>query len=354
MTDREEWLALTAEEAIEPELPICDPHHHIWDHPGSRYLLDEFAEDLGGGHRVDTTVFVECQQFYRSEGPVELRPVGETEFVDQIAGPLITGSGVTQVAAGIVGFADLTLGPEVQAVLEAHLGASERVRGIRHASAWDASDRVHNAHTNPPRHLLQSSQFRAGLVCLERQGLSFDAWVFHPQIPELTDLAQAHAGLTIILNHMAGPLGIGPYAENRELVFTRWKDHMAGLANCPNVFIKLGGRCLTMAGFAWHKRQAPAGSAELATAIGPYYRACIEYFGPERCMFESNFPVDRASCSYTVLWNAFKRLSADYSDSERAALFHNTASRVYRLGAFTSSPSAQSWTSRTNPSRNCR
>jgi predicted TIM-barrel fold metal-dependent hydrolase len=280
---------------------------------------------------VDKTVFVECRQFYRSEGPAELRPVGETEFVEAIAGPVNTRTGVTDVAAGIVGFADLTLGLEVQPVLEAHLEASGRFRGVRHASAWDASDRVYNAHTNPPRHLLENPRFRAGLACLERSGLSFDAWLYHPQIPELADLAQAHAGLTIILNHMAGPLGIGPYAEYRDGVFACWKKNMAALARCANVFVKLGGRCLTMAGFGWHKRKRPPDSAELAEAIGPYYRTCIEYFGSERCMFESNFPVDRASCSYTVLWNAFKRLSADYSVSERAALFHATASRVYRL-----------------------
>lgn len=331
MTDRGKWLALTAEVVIEPELRICDAHHHLWDHPGNRYLVNEFAADLMGGHRVDKTVFVECLQFYRSQGPAELRAVGETEFIEEIAGAVDTRSGVTEVAAGIVGFADLSMGSAVRPVLEAHLEASGRFRGIRHASAWDASDRVHNAHTNPPRDLLQSPQFRAGLACLESAGLSFDAWLYHPQIPELTDLAQAHGGLTIVLNHMAGPLGIGPYAENRDEVFACWKDNMAGLARCANVFIKLGGRCLTMAGFGWHKRETPPGSAELAEVIGPYYRACIEYFGPERCMFESNFPVDRASCSYTVLWNAFKRLTADYSAAERASLFHDTASRVYRL-----------------------
>jgi predicted TIM-barrel fold metal-dependent hydrolase len=225
------------------------------------------------------------------------------------------------------------MGTAVQAVLEAHLEASERFRGVRHASAWDASDRVHNAHTNPSRDLLQSAKFRAGLACLESRNLSFDAWVFHPQIPELTDLARAFPGLTIVLNHMAGPLGIGPYAENRDEVFAGWKENMASLASCANVYIKLGGRCLTMAGFGWHKRPAPPGSAELAETIGPYYRACIEYFGPGRCMFESNFPVDRASCSYTVLWNAFKRLTEDYSVPERTALFHDTAVHAYRLGA---------------------
>jgi len=331
MTDRTNWLDLTPEEAIEPELLICDPHHHIWDYPGSRYLIDEFKRDFSDGHRVDKTVFVECRQFYRSEGPDELRPVGETEFVDRVAGPVKTNSGVTDVAAGIVGFADLSRGLAVQPVLEAHMEASGRFRGVRHASAWHESDRIHNAHTNPPRGLLGSSAFRQGLACLEKSGLSFDAWLYHSQLPELIDLARAFPGLVIILNHMAGPLGIGPYSGYREEVFAAWRSALAELAQCPNVAVKLGGLTMTMSGFGWHKREAPPGSEDLAQAMGPYYRACIELFGPGRCMFESNFPVDRASCSYTVLWNAFKRLSERYSKTERLALFHDTAIRVYRL-----------------------
>jgi predicted TIM-barrel fold metal-dependent hydrolase len=332
MNDREAWLSLTTEEAIEPELPICDPHHHLWDYPGSRYLIPEFTTDIGGGHRVDKTVFVECRQFYRSDGPSEFQPVGETGFVGRLAGPVETARGVTDVAAGIVGFADLSLGPAVLPILEAHREASRRFRGVRHASAWHESERIHNAHTNPPRHLLGSSSFRQGLACLEKLGLSFDAWLYHPQLPELTELAQAIPELTIILNHMAGPLGIGPYAGHREEVFTDWRSEMTKLANCPNVAVKLGGLTMTMSGFGWHKRETPPGSEELAGAMRPYYRACIELFGVERCMFESNFPVDRASCSYTVLWNAFKRVCNGYSDSERSALLHDTAVRKYRLG----------------------
>ncbi len=269
----------------------------------------------------------------RSDGPDELRPVGETEFVDQLAGQVETRCGVSEVAAGIVGFADLTLGPAVQPVLEAHLEASSRFRGVRHASAWDESERIHNAHTNPPRGLLGSREFRQGLACLEQQGLSFDAWLYHPQIPELTVLARAFPGLSMVLNHMAGPLGIGPYCGHREEVFRQWSSHLAELANCENVSVKLGGLSMTMSGFGWHKREAPPGSLELAEVMGPYYRTCIEHFGVERCMFESNFPVDRISCSYTVLWNAFKRLSSGYSGAERAALLHDTASRIYRLDA---------------------
>jgi predicted TIM-barrel fold metal-dependent hydrolase len=333
MTDREAWLKLTREVAVEPELPICDPHHHLWNHPGSRYLVDEFLQDLGGGHRIASTVFVECLQFYRPEGPAELRPVGETEFIDSIAGKYPTPNGSVEIAAGIVAFADLTLGAKVQTVLDAHQATSKRLRGIRHATAWDVSEQVHNAHTRPTQDVMQQPDFLAGLTCLQRSGLVFDAWVFHPQVAQLAQLAKEFPQLTIVLNHMAGPIGVGPYAANRERVMDDWKAALALLAGLDNVYVKLGGRTMTMAGFAWHKRDKPAGSVELAEQVGPYYQYCIDLLGAERCMFESNFPVDRASCSYTVLWNAYKRLSQHYPATERAALLHDTATRVYRLAA---------------------
>jgi L-fuconolactonase len=332
MNQRAEWLQLTREEAIDPDLPICDPHHHLWDYPGSRYLLDEFLQDIGGGHRVLSTVFVECLQFYGKGDVEELRPVGETEFIHGLAGTHETGQGKTEVAAGIVGFADLSLGSAVYPVLNAHLEASDRFRGVRHASAWDSSEKIHNAHTRPPAGLLESAGFREGIACLEKLGLSFDAWLFHPQIPELVSLAQAFPGLKIVLNHMAGPLGIGPYAENREVVFALWRDNMKTLAECSNVFVKLGGRSMSLAGFGWHKMAQPPGSEQLAEAMGPYVHSCIDLFGPGRCMFESNFPVDRASCSYTILWNAFKRLSRDYETDQRNDLLSRTAMKFYRLG----------------------
>jgi L-fuconolactonase len=209
--------------------------------------------------------------------------------------------------------------------------ASKRFRGLRYTSAWDASERIHNSHTNPPKDLLQSREFRAGFACLSKLDLSFDAWVYHPQIPELADLARAFPEVTIVLDHIGGPLGIGPYADKREGVFALWRKNLAELAQCANVVVKLGGLTMTMSGFGWHRRDAPPGSVELAEAMGPYYRTCIEYFGVERCMFESNFPVDRASCSYTIQWNAFKRLTRGYSQTERSALFHDTATRIYRL-----------------------
>lgn len=332
MADREAWLAQTTEAAREPELALCDPHHHLWDHPGNRYLADEFTRDLAGGHRVRSTVFVECVQFYDHAAPAALQPVGETRFVDQLAATGFAGH-PTRVAAGIVGFADLGRGAGVAKVLEAHLAASGRFRGVRHASAWHPSQQVHNAHTHPPEGLLAEPEFRRGFACLEPLGLSFDAWVYHPQLPELADLARAFPGTRIVLDHMAGPLGIGPYAERREEVFGQWRAGLAELARCANVSVKLGGRAMTNAGFGWHRREQPPGSAELAGAWAPYFHACIELFGPARCMFESNFPVEKASVSYTVLWNAFKRVSEAYSTAERAALLHDSAARFYRLAA---------------------
>ena len=331
MTDQIPWLARTTEEAIEPDLLICDPHHHLWDLPESRYLVDELLNDIGGGHRVTKTVFVECLQMYRKDGPQKMRPVGETEFVERITRSTEGRADDVRVAAGIVGFADLTLGPAVQPVIEAHMKESSRFRGLRYASAWAASEQIRNAHTNPPKDLLQSRAFRAGFACLGKLGLSFDAWLYHPQIPELADLARAFPDITIVLDHIGGPLGIGPYAGKRDEVFATWRRNITELAQCENVVVKLGGLTMTMSGFGWHKRDAPPGSIELAEAMGPYYRTCIEYFGAERCMFESNFPVDRASCSYTIQWNAFKRLTQGYSQAERSALFNDTAARVYRL-----------------------
>ena len=329
MSDRETWLQLTQEDALEPEMAICDPHHHFWEHPGSRYLLEEFQSDISGGHRIKSTVFVECRQKYHDAGPDAIKPVGETEFVDQLVQDLPPDE--PAIAAAIVGFADLSLGAEVRAVLEAHQQASQRFRGIRHASAWHASDKIHNAHTSPPEGLLMSRDFRQGFAVLAEMDLSFDAWLYHTQLDELTDLAHAFPGARIILDHMAGPLGIGPYQENREQAFKDWRSALAPLAACENVSVKLGGRAMTMAGFGWHKNAVPPGSIELAEAMAPYFHACIDLFSPNRCMFESNFPVDKASCSYTVLWNAFKRLSRQYQPAERGALFCDTANKVYRL-----------------------
>ncbi len=328
-----DWLAQVEEEILEPERPICDPHHHLWDRNGSRYLLDELLADTGSGHNIVSTVFVECLSMYRAGGPEAFRPIGETEFVQGIAAMSASGGyGPTRVAAGIVGYADLTLGDAVRPVLEAQVAASpNRFRGIRHAAGWHPSEAIRNSHTNPPEHLFLDESFRRGFAHLAPLGLSFDAWLYHEQIPELTSLARAFPETTVILDHFGGPLGIGPYAGHLDDVFETWRPLLDDLATCPNVVAKLGGINMPVNGFGWEKRDRPPGSQELADATGRYYLHTIERFGPDRCMFESNFPVDKASCSYAVLWNAFKRLAAGFSETEKAAMFHDTATRVYRL-----------------------
>ncbi|MDP6666862.1 MAG: amidohydrolase family protein [Dehalococcoidia bacterium] len=331
-SERAAWLAQTTEDPIDPDLPICDPHHHLWDRPDSRYMLDELLEDIGGGHRITETVFVECSSMYRKEGPENTRPVGETEFVNGIAAQSASGNyGDTKVAAGIVGYADLTLGDRVTEVLESHIETSRnRFRGIRQSSCWDESPDI-GSYKNPPRGLLGDPKFRMGFSSLEKLGLSFDAWLFHTQLLELVDLARAFPNVPIILDHIAGPLGIGPYAGRREEVVQVWKKGITELATCPNVVIKLGGFGMPIGGFEWHERDTPATSKELAEVMAPYYNHCIESLGVNRCMFESNFPVDKVSVSYTVLWNTFKRIARDFSPAERAALFRDTAVRTYRL-----------------------
>ena len=331
---RDEWLRLTPEAPVEPSLPIVDPHHHLWDRPGDSYLLDGFLQDVNGaGHNIVSTVFVECREFYRQDGPLELQPVKETEVVQGIAARSASGQyGRTAVAAGIVGHADFTLGAAVSRVLEAHLAASpDRFRGIRHICTWDASPAMKTPEPRAPRGLMLDSSFRAGLACLKQYGLSFEAWLYHPQLPEAASLARAVPDVPMILNHIGGLLGVGPYAGKREEVFQVWKRGIAELARCPNVVVKLGGLGMSRSGFDWHTRPAPPSSTELIEATAPYYLSCIEQFGPTRCMFESNFPVDKLSYSYGVVWNAFKRMTEKFSQTERAALFHDTAARVYRL-----------------------
>ncbi len=333
MPDSSDRHAQVQEEILEPDRPICDPHHHLWDHPGNRYLLDELLADTGSGHNVVSTVFVECMSMYRADGPLEMRPVGETEFVNGVAAMSASGRyGPARVAAGIVGFADLTLGDDVVPVLEAHIAAApDRFRGIRHAAGWHESPDIRNSHTNPPRGLLAEPAFRRGFRQLDRFGLSFEAWLYHPQLQELVELARAFPETPIVLDHFGGPLGIGPYAGRQSEVYETWKQDIDALAACPNVVAKLGGINMPLNGFGWDKRPRPPTSEELVAATRQYYDWTIQCFGPSRCMFESNFPVDRVSCSYAVLWNAFKRLASGYSEDEKSAMFHDTAARTYRL-----------------------
>lgn len=328
-----DWLNLTVEETLEPALEICDPHHHLWDHPGSRYLLEDLVADTGSGHNVVSTVFVECASKYRPDGEPSLRPVGETEFVEAIAATSESGRyGKTRVASGIVSHADLTLGKDVRSVLEAHVTASPgRFRGIRHATGWHEDKAIRNSHSNPPARLMADDSFREGFAVLADMGLIFDAWFYHTQMDDFVDLARSFPGNTIILDHFGGPLGIGPYQGKQAEVFASWKEKVSALEGLDNVYFKLGGINMKINGFEWHKHDTPPGSDELVDKTAAYYDHCIDTFGADYCMFESNFPVDKDSCSYNVLWNAFKKMSKHRSPAERTALFHDTAARVYRL-----------------------
>jgi L-fuconolactonase len=330
-----DWLALTQEPILEPDLPICDPHHHFWDFrtgriPYQRYLLHELMADTGSGHNIRSTVFIEARAMYRAAGPAEMKPVGEVEFVQGLAAASASGLyGPCRAAAAIVGHADLKLGERVAPVLEALQAASaNRFKGIRHIVTWDADPRVESRETEG---VLSLPEFRAGAKIVARMGLSLDTICCFPQLPEMVAFARAVPDLPIVINHLGGFNRTGPFAGKDAEVMPAWRAGMAELATCPNVFLKLGGHGMPRFGFDWHLRDTPVGSEELAAQIAPLMRSCIEQFGPDRCMFESNFPVDKVSFSYPVLFNAFKRFSKCYSPSERAALFHDTAVRAYRI-----------------------
>jgi L-fuconolactonase len=332
---RPDWLALRHEPILEPELPIIDPHHHLWDRPGARYLLPDLIEDTSAGHRILSTVFIQCQAMYRAAGPDALKPIGETEFVNGVAAMAASGIyGPTLACAGIVGHADLRLGDAVEDVLIRHIRAGGgRFRGIRHITAWDADQGLLNPRSASPRHLMQDAAFRAGFARLAALGLSFDAWIFHPQIPEIAELAAAYPNTRIILDHAGGPIGIGAYAGRRDEIFKEWSNTIRELARRDNVVVKLGGLSMKVNGFGFEQAKQPPSSEAIAAAWRPYVELCIEAFGVERCMYESNFPVDKGSQSYTVLWNAFKRLSRGASAAEKDFLFRRTAASTYRLDA---------------------
>jgi predicted TIM-barrel fold metal-dependent hydrolase len=334
-TPDDAWLATAqAEPILYPELPIVDPHHHLWVRDGHRYLLDELLADLDTGHNVVATVFEECHSMYRADGPPEMRPVGETEFVAGIAAMSASGGyGKTRVAAGIVGAADLTLGDRVEAILVAQLRAGGgRFRGVRHSAGFDADPIIGNSGSGAAPHLYQRTDFRAGLARLSELGLSFDAWLYHPQLVDVFELARAFPATPMVMGHVGGFLGYGPYAGRRDEQFAGWRRSMAELAKCPNVVVKLGGMVNRGAAFDFHAAANPPTSEVMANAWRPFVETSIELFGAERCMFESNFPVDKMAVGYAALWNAFKRIVSGASLDEKRALFAGTAARIYRLG----------------------
>ena len=332
---RQDWLDRHKEPILEPELPIVDPHHHLWIRPGWRYLVDDLLADTNSGHNIVATVYVQARSMYRETGPVEMRPVGETEFVNGVAAMCASGIlGKTRACSGIVGQADLMLGSRVEPVLAAHLRAGgDRFRGIRHITAWDADTSLNNPAYPAPSGLLADRTFRDGFAVLGRLGLSFDAWLYHPQLDELATLAGAFPATRIVLNHAGGPIGTGAYSGKRNEVFSRWAASIKALALHQNVFIKVGGLGQSINGFGFDKQTEPPSSEMLATTWRRYVETCIEAFGASRSMFESNFPVDKVSYSYPTFWNACKLMTKGASSAEKADLFAGTAARFYRLGA---------------------
>jgi len=331
-----------------PDLPIIDPHHHLWDramlvpvlppvtHPfetivrrAPRYLLDELLADLRSGHNVVGTVFVECRSMYRADGPVETQPLGETEFVNGVAAMSASGVyGDIRACAGIVSHVDLTLGDRAAAVLEAHRAITPRFKGIRHSPASDPDKAVLGPLAGRQAGLLGDAAFRQGFARLAPLGLSYDCWLLEPQLPELIDLAGAFPDTSIILDHVGTPVGIAAYAGQLSERFKPWAANIRELARSSNVTVKLGGLAMPFAGFETSEAST---SQQLAALWRPYIDTCIEAFGPERCMFESNFPVDLYTCGYATLWNALKRTVPGASEADKAALFSGTARRVYRL-----------------------
>ena len=331
---RPDWLARYSEEILLPDLPIVDAHHHLWDRPGDRYMLEDYAADVNSGHRIAASVYVDCRSMYRRDGPDALRTVGEVEFANGMAAIGASGHyGDTYFCAGIVGNIDLRLGAAVRSVLAAmEQAGGGRFRGIRQVAAWVADEGVSRPIPTRPPGLLSDADFRRGFAVLGEMGYSFDAFVFHPQLAEVADLADAAPDVSIVLDHCGGPVGIGSYASRRADAFDDWRRGVALVAKRPNVTVKLSGLGMRLAGFDFHERALPPSSEHLAAAWAPFIETCIEAFGVERCMFASNFSPDKGNSAYAVLWNAFKRLCQTESAGVQAALFHDNAARIYRIG----------------------
>ena len=326
----DDWLSKTMEDALEPGLPIVDPHHHLWLRNGYTYLIPELAADLDCGHNVVATVFAECHSMYREKGPEAERSLGETEFVTGQAAMSASGAfGPTRVCAVMFGNVNMTLGAAIEPLLDRHIEASGvRFRGVRYSTGWDADKRIRNVA--PDAGMLVSAKSREAAGVLARRGLSLDSWLYHPQLDEVSALADAFPDLTIVLNHVGSPILGGPYRGRKDEVFEDWRTRILRVGERDNVFVKLGALPIRMSDFEGD-RDVPPGSEEVAAAWRPWIETCIEAFGPSRSMYESNFPVQKRWCSFQVCWNAFKRISAGASDPEKGDLFSGAAAQAYRI-----------------------
>ena len=327
-----EWYAAVEEEIVDPARPIIDPHHHLWETTSmwGRYVLDDLWGDTESGHNIEKTVFIDCRSGYRQDGPEHLRPVGETEFIAGVAAESAKREGAAAIA-GIVSHANLLLGDAVEEVLAAHEAAGNGLfRGIRHAGPHDTTGTLTNAGRGQPCPY-GDERFRTGMGRLGQLGYTYDTWHFFHQNRDYLALARAVPDTTMILDHFGTPLGVGAYAGKQEEIFAQWREDMAAIAECPNVVAKLGGLAMPDNGFGWDRRDMPPTSDEFAEVQRRYYLHTIDCFGPERCMFESNFPVDKLSIAYHVMWNGMKKIVADFSADEKQAMFYGTAARIYRL-----------------------
>lgn len=327
MAQRDEWLALVVEDIIDPTREIVDPHHHLWNRKGRIYEMDELAADTESGHNVVQTMYIECRSYWHSDGPENLRPVGETERVAQMA----AASDAPAQIAGIIGFADLR-DDQLAKALEAHKSAGQGLlKGIRHSGAFDSAPEALAIVGRGEAGQYSDADFRRGMAVLGEHGLTYDTWHYHHQADDFLALAKAVPDTVMVLDHFSTPLGIGRFIGQRDAIYSRWKDDMAVLADSANVQAKLGGLAMLDNGFGWHERALPPTSDEFVATYGDWYHHMIACFGPERCMFESNFPVDRVSISYHVLWNAFKKIASRYSEAEQQMMFAGTARQVYGL-----------------------
>jgi predicted TIM-barrel fold metal-dependent hydrolase len=332
--DQNAWLAQVQESPVDPAQEIIDPHHHLWaDMMGDTYNVDELARDTGAGHNVVGTVFMECGTAYRDTGPEHEKSLGETEYVlaqAKRSEELKLGAPIL----GMVGRVDLRDAEHLEDALSQQMDlAGPFFKGIRHAGA-SARDTDRDDMLIPgdaPAELYRIPDFIAGVRRLGALGLSYDTWQYHFQLPDFITLAKACPNTVMVLDHFSTPLGVGSFAGQHAEIFPEWQQRMRELAGCPNVYLKLGGLAMPDNGFAWHLAEHPPTSDELLAAQGDWYRHALDCFGPERCMFESNFPVDRMSLPYTVYYNAMQKLVRDYSQQEKDALFADTARKVYRL-----------------------
>ena len=329
-----DWLAQVKEEIIDPQLPIIDPHHHLWNGDNQLagsfpYLIENLNEDTFSGHNIVGTIFMECAQGYYLNGEEKYKPVGETEFVINLIKDSKKLPESTNIM-GIIGYANLMLGTDVKDVLDEHLSKGEGLfKGIRHAAGWDKNNEIHNSHSNPIENIYYDKNFIKGAEELINLNLTFDAWHYHHQITDLSIFAERYPELIIIHDHFGGPLGVGPYEGKREEIFKKWKDDISLLSESKNVYAKLGGLAMPVNGWNFHKQDKPASSDQIVDLHQQYYLHTINCFGADRCMFESNFPVDRRSVTYHILWNAFKKMVSDYSDEDKNKLFFKNAKDVY-------------------------